>query len=158
MPKLSVCADAQKVDRNKLLQTEFPIIEFDADTFQVLLDYLHSGCCPLSCISIPGVAAEDENIFFAFSKYFCTRPHLCSGALRLAGPDSSLFPPRQAISKDRNLLPNVGVLGKLLLEEQYKQIKFSLNLIRVFVKPIQQVETMQIFYTKFQGIVQHWSW
>ena len=54
VPKLSVCADAQKVDRNKLLQTEFSIIEFDADTFQVLLDYLHSGCCPLSCISIPG--------------------------------------------------------------------------------------------------------
>ena len=60
VPKLSVCADAQKVDRNKLLQTEFPIIEFDAETFQVLLDYLHSGCCPLSCISIPGKINRNE--------------------------------------------------------------------------------------------------
>jgi hypothetical protein len=32
-----------QVDKNKLLQTEFPIIEFDPETFQVLLDYLHSG-------------------------------------------------------------------------------------------------------------------
>ena len=61
VPKLSVCADAQKVDRHKLLQTEFPIIEFDAETFQVLLDYLHSGCCPLSCISIPGLICAAEH-------------------------------------------------------------------------------------------------
>lgn len=61
VPKLSVCADAQKVDRNKLLQTEFPIIEFDAETFQVLLDYLHSGCCPLSCTSIPGEFVQTCN-------------------------------------------------------------------------------------------------
>ena len=59
--KLSVCADAQKVDRHKLLQTEFPIIEFDAETFQVLLDYLHSGSCPMSCISIPGLICAAEH-------------------------------------------------------------------------------------------------
>lgn len=54
LPRLSVCADAQKVDRAKLAQTEFSIIEFDADTFRVLLDYLHTGSCPLTCVSIPG--------------------------------------------------------------------------------------------------------
>jgi hypothetical protein len=42
VPRLSVCADAQKVDRAKLAQTEFTIIEFDPDTFRVLLDYLHT--------------------------------------------------------------------------------------------------------------------
>lgn len=55
MPRLSVCADAQKVDRAKLAQTEFTIIEFDAETFRVLLDYLHTGTCPLTCVSIPGI-------------------------------------------------------------------------------------------------------
>lgn len=54
VPRLSVCADAQKVDRAKLAQTEFSIIEFDPDTFRVLLDYLHTGSCPLTCVSIPG--------------------------------------------------------------------------------------------------------
>lgn len=54
VPRLSVCADAQKVDRAKLAQTEFTIIEFDPETFRVLLDYLHTGSCPLTCISIPG--------------------------------------------------------------------------------------------------------
>lgn len=43
VPRLSVCADAQKVDRAKLAQTEFSIIEFDSDTFRILLDYLHTG-------------------------------------------------------------------------------------------------------------------
>ena len=61
LPKLSVCADAQKVDRNKLLQTEFNIIEFEPETFQVLLDYLHSGCCPLSCLTIPGLICAAEH-------------------------------------------------------------------------------------------------
>lgn len=54
VPRLSVCADAQKVDRAKLAQTEFTIIEFDPDTFRVLLDYLHTGSCPLTCTTIPG--------------------------------------------------------------------------------------------------------
>lgn len=54
VPRLSVCADAQKVDRAKLAQTEFTIIEFDPDTFRVLLDYLHTGTCPLTCVTIPG--------------------------------------------------------------------------------------------------------
>lgn len=54
VPRLSVCADAQKVDRAKLAQTEFSIIEFDPDTFRVLLDYLHTGSCPLTCVTIPG--------------------------------------------------------------------------------------------------------
>ncbi|EDW62598.2 uncharacterized protein Dvir_GJ16528 [Drosophila virilis] len=61
MPRLSVCADAQKVDRAKLAQTEFNIIEFDPDTFRVLLDYLHTGTCPLTCVSIPGLLCAAEH-------------------------------------------------------------------------------------------------
>ncbi|KAL5281473.1 hypothetical protein ACFFRR_005082 [Megaselia abdita] len=52
---LSVCADAQKVDREKLAQTEFTIIEFDPETFRILLNYLHTGICPLTCVAIPGM-------------------------------------------------------------------------------------------------------
>nr|XP_029736097.1 uncharacterized protein LOC109413887 [Aedes albopictus] len=61
VPRLSVCADAQKVDRAKLAQTEFTIIEFDPETFRVLLDYLHTGSCPLTCISIPGLICAAEH-------------------------------------------------------------------------------------------------
>ncbi|KAM7347858.1 rap GTPase activating protein radish [Cochliomyia hominivorax] len=61
VPRLSVCADAQKVDRAKLAQTEFTIIEFDPDTFRVLLDYLHTGTCPLTCVSIPGLLCAAEH-------------------------------------------------------------------------------------------------
>ncbi|ALC48515.1 CG42629, partial [Drosophila busckii] len=61
VPRLSVCADAQKVDRAKLAQTEFNIIEFDPDTFRVLLDYLHTGTCPLTCVSIPGLLCAAEH-------------------------------------------------------------------------------------------------
>uniref|UniRef100_A0A182PNC6 BTB domain-containing protein n=1 Tax=Anopheles epiroticus TaxID=199890 RepID=A0A182PNC6_9DIPT len=61
VPRLSVCADAQKVDRAKLAQTEFTIIEFDPDTFRVLLDYLHTGSCPLTCTSIPGLICAAEH-------------------------------------------------------------------------------------------------
>lgn len=61
LPRLSVCADAQKVDRAKLAQTEFSIIEFDADTFRILLDYLHTGSCPLTCITIPGLICAAEH-------------------------------------------------------------------------------------------------
>lgn len=43
LPGLSVCADIAKIDRNKLAQTEFHISEFDGDTFQLLIEYLHSG-------------------------------------------------------------------------------------------------------------------
>ncbi|XP_070135782.1 uncharacterized protein rsh isoform X1 [Drosophila bipectinata] len=61
VPRLSVCADAQKVDRAKLAQTEFNIIEFDPDTFRVLLNYLHTGTCPLTCVSIPGLLCAAEH-------------------------------------------------------------------------------------------------
>lgn len=61
VPRLSVCADAQKVDRLKLAQTEFNIIEFDADTFRLLLDYLHTGSCTLTCVSIPGLICAAEH-------------------------------------------------------------------------------------------------
>lgn len=61
MPRLSVCADAQKVDRAKLAQTEFSIIEFDPETFRILLDYLHTGSCPLTCSSIPGLICAAEH-------------------------------------------------------------------------------------------------
>lgn len=61
VPRLSVCADAQKVDRAKLAQTEFSIIEFDSDTFKILLDYLHTGSCPLTCSTIPGLICAAEH-------------------------------------------------------------------------------------------------
>ncbi|XP_066245505.1 uncharacterized protein rsh isoform X4 [Euwallacea similis] len=61
VPRLSVCADAQKVDRAKLAQTEFSIIEFDSDTFRILLDYLHTGSCPLTCSTIPGLICAAEH-------------------------------------------------------------------------------------------------
>ncbi|CAG9823059.1 unnamed protein product [Phaedon cochleariae] len=61
VPRLSVCADAQKVDKAKLAQTEFSIIEFDSDTFRILLDYLHTGSCPLTCNTIPGLICAAEH-------------------------------------------------------------------------------------------------
>ncbi|XP_063993612.1 uncharacterized protein Rsh isoform X2 [Diachasmimorpha longicaudata] len=61
VPRLSVCADAQKVDRAKLAQTEFDIIEFDPETFGILLDYLHTGSCPLTCSNIPGLICAAEH-------------------------------------------------------------------------------------------------
>ncbi|XP_018576857.1 uncharacterized protein LOC108915334 [Anoplophora glabripennis] len=61
VPRLSVCADAQKVDRAKLAQTEFSIIEFDPETFRILLDYLHTGSCPLTCSTIPGLICAAEH-------------------------------------------------------------------------------------------------
>ena len=41
--------------------TQFPIIEFDSDTFRILLAYLHTGSCPLSCITIPGLICSAEH-------------------------------------------------------------------------------------------------
>ncbi|RWS06809.1 rap GTPase-activating-like protein [Dinothrombium tinctorium] len=61
VPGLSVCADVAKIDRNKLAQTEFTIIEFDGDTFQTLIEYLHSGSCPLTCETIPGLICAAEH-------------------------------------------------------------------------------------------------
>jgi len=61
VPRLSVCADIQKVDRSKLAQAEFSIIEFDSDTFRLLLDYLHTGSCPLTCNNIPGLICAAEH-------------------------------------------------------------------------------------------------
>lgn len=61
VPRLSVCADAQKVDRAKLAQTEFDIIEFDPKTFKILLNYLQTGSCPLTCSNIPGLICAAEH-------------------------------------------------------------------------------------------------
>ncbi|XP_023212979.1 uncharacterized protein LOC111615743 [Centruroides sculpturatus] len=58
---LSVCADAQKIDKTKLSKTEFNIIEFDSDTFRTLIEYLHSGSCPLTCDAIPGLICAAEH-------------------------------------------------------------------------------------------------
>lgn len=49
------------MDRSKLAQTEFAVIEFDADTFRLLLDYLHTGSCPLTCNNIPGLICAAEH-------------------------------------------------------------------------------------------------
>ncbi|XP_014613053.1 PREDICTED: uncharacterized protein LOC106791710 isoform X1 [Polistes canadensis] len=61
VPRLSVYADAQKVDRAKLAQTEFDVIEFDPETFGTLLDYLQTGSCPLTCSNIPGLICAAEH-------------------------------------------------------------------------------------------------
>ena len=61
LPKLSMCADIQKVDKTKLAQHEFPIIEFDGATFRILLDYLHTGSCALTCVTIPGLICAAEH-------------------------------------------------------------------------------------------------
>ena len=123
-----------KVDRNKLLKTEFPIIEFDPNTFQVrfgsrmpirflwiccaqvLLDYLHSGCCPLSCVTIPGFLSHEntKRLYFqifcnAFPRrriiYIFLRADLRRRTLRPARSDPSVLSPRQTIHKDRDCLP-----------------------------------------------------
>jgi RAP1 GTPase activating protein 1 len=43
------------------LEFQFPIIEFDGETFRVLLGYLHTGSCPLSCLNIPGLICAAEH-------------------------------------------------------------------------------------------------
>ncbi|GIY77773.1 signal-induced proliferation-associated 1-like protein 1 [Caerostris darwini] len=58
---LSMCADAGKVDRAKLSQVEFNIIEFDSETFTILMEYLQSGSCPLTCETIPGLICAAEH-------------------------------------------------------------------------------------------------
>lgn len=58
---LSICADLAKVDRGKLAQTEFTIIEFDGDTFQLLIEYMHSGTCRLTCDTVPGLICAAEH-------------------------------------------------------------------------------------------------
>jgi hypothetical protein len=40
---------------------QFPIIEFDPETFRILLDYLHTGSCPLTCSNIPGLICAAEH-------------------------------------------------------------------------------------------------
>ena len=64
VPRLSVCADAQKVDKIKLLQTDFPIIEFDPETFQVLLDYLHSGIISLLLLYLKAIEFSPQILIF----------------------------------------------------------------------------------------------
>lgn len=40
---------------------QFDVIEFDPDTFRILLDYLHTGSCPLNCSIIPGLICAAEH-------------------------------------------------------------------------------------------------
>ncbi len=40
---------------------QFQIIEFDGETFRILLMYLHTGSCPLSCVTIPGLICAAEH-------------------------------------------------------------------------------------------------
>ena len=40
---------------------QFTIIEFDGDTFQLLIEYLHSGSCPLTCETVPGLICAAEH-------------------------------------------------------------------------------------------------
>ena len=40
---------------------QFSVIEFDGETFRVLLTYLHTGSCPLNCLTIPGLICSAEH-------------------------------------------------------------------------------------------------
>lgn len=40
---------------------QFTIIEFEHDTLRILLDYLHTGSCPLTCSTIPGLICAAEH-------------------------------------------------------------------------------------------------
>lgn len=40
---------------------QFTIIEFDGDTFQLLIEYLHSGSCPITCDTVPGLICAAEH-------------------------------------------------------------------------------------------------
>lgn len=40
---------------------QFLIIEFDGDTFHLLLEYLHTGSCHISCLNIPGLICAAEH-------------------------------------------------------------------------------------------------
>ncbi|XP_050542293.1 uncharacterized protein LOC126906077 isoform X2 [Daktulosphaira vitifoliae] len=63
VPKVSVCPNngGDKIDRAKLNQTEFSIIEFDPDTFRILLDYLHTSSCKITCANVPGLICAAEH-------------------------------------------------------------------------------------------------
>ncbi|PRD20353.1 UNVERIFIED_CONTAM: Serine-enriched protein [Trichonephila clavipes] len=39
----------------------FNIIEFDSETFMILMEYLQSGSCPLTCETIPGLICAAEH-------------------------------------------------------------------------------------------------
>lgn len=45
----------------KIIYFQFDIIEFDPETFRILLDYLHTGSCPLTCSNIPGLICAAEH-------------------------------------------------------------------------------------------------
>lgn len=40
---------------------QFSIIEFDAETFRILLDYLHTSSCPITCATVPGLICAAEH-------------------------------------------------------------------------------------------------
>ncbi|CAH1711684.1 unnamed protein product [Aphis gossypii] len=63
VPKVSVCPNngGDKIDRAKLNQIEFSIIEFDPDTFRILLDYLHTSSCKITCANVPGLICAAEH-------------------------------------------------------------------------------------------------
>ena len=46
---------------NSHVLSQFDIIEFDPETFRILLDYLHTGSCPLTCSNIPGLICAAEH-------------------------------------------------------------------------------------------------
>lgn len=51
----------QDLQYMSLCGMQFPIIEFDPETFRLLLDYLHTGCCSLTCCNIPGLICAAEH-------------------------------------------------------------------------------------------------
>ncbi|KAG9511322.1 Rap1 GTPase-activating protein 1 [Fragariocoptes setiger] len=58
---LALCKEIAKIDAERLAQKEFNIIEFDYDTFQATIEYIHSGTCRLSYDTIPGLICAAEH-------------------------------------------------------------------------------------------------
>lgn len=55
----SNCIDCILCSNQNMFQ--FTIIEFDPETFRILLDYLHTSSCPLTCTNIPGLICAAEH-------------------------------------------------------------------------------------------------
>lgn len=157
VPRLSVCADVQKVDRSKLAQTEFAIIEFDAETFRLLLDYLHTGSCPCTCNNIPGLICAAEHYDLPELLQACfhhAKQFLRIEVVRLPKPTQYLN-----INSNFNFYLCAQVCSMLCLLEnyywRYTSASELVNMILLFIETrAYQVFQCQDFLSLSESIVQ----